>query len=212
MHAAHVRVDPRTGHSYVLDYAMVHDTGTVINLLIVQGQHHGGVLLGLGMALGEEYVDDEQGHMLNASFSDYWAPQAVDLPELYNTFEIPAASRAISGGMKGAGESSVGSMPAAIGNAVADATGIRFTVLPMTPRLVVGAVERAPLLATSTALSIVGRRLAEVPLAELAMQVSSELLPVERRSDGQRQYQAELVKSLTVDAVERAFGTRDVAA
>lgn len=132
-HAARVRVDPDTGHIRLLDYAMVHDSGTVINPLIVEGQHHGGFLLGLGMALGEEYVYDEQGHMLNATFGEYRAPQAADMPELSKTFEIPAPSTAIPGGMKGAGESSVGPVPAAIGNAVAQATGIRFTVLPMTP-------------------------------------------------------------------------------
>ena len=132
-HAAHVRVDPETGHIGLLDYAMVHDSGTVINPLIVEGQHHGGFLLGLGMALGEEYVYDDEGHLLNASFADYRAPQAADMPELTNTFEIPAPTTAIPGGMKGAGESSVGPVPAAIGNAVAEATGIRFTALPMTP-------------------------------------------------------------------------------
>ena len=132
-HAAHVRVDPSTGQITLLDYVMVHDSGTVINPLIVEGQHHGGFLLGLGMALGEEYVYDDQGHMLNASFADYRAPQAADMPELAHTFEIPAPSTAIPGGMKGAGESSVGPVPAAIGNALASATGVRFTMLPMTP-------------------------------------------------------------------------------
>ena len=132
-HAAHVKICPETGRIEILDYVMAHDTGTVINPLIVEGQHQGGFLMGLGMALGEDYVYDEAGHMLNATFAEYQAPQAADMPELTKMFEIPAPSRTIPGGQKGAGESGTGPVPATIGNAVADATGVRFTTLPMTP-------------------------------------------------------------------------------
>jgi carbon-monoxide dehydrogenase large subunit len=132
-HAAHVRVDPDTGRITVVDYAMAHDTGTVINPLIVEGQHQGGFLMGIGMALGEDYVYDSQGHLLNAGFKDYRAPYATELPELTKMFEVPAPSVAIPGGQKGAGESGTGPVPAAIGNAVYDATGVRFTALPITP-------------------------------------------------------------------------------
>ncbi|GJF02816.1 xanthine dehydrogenase family protein molybdopterin-binding subunit [Pseudonocardia sp. D17] len=133
-HAAHVRVDPDTGRVTVVDYAMVHDTGTVINPLVVEGQHHGGFAMGLGMALSEDYVYDAQGRQLNASFKDYLAVTAPDVPELTKTAEIPAPSTMIPGGQKGAGESGTGPVPAAIGNAVFDATGVRFTVLPITPQ------------------------------------------------------------------------------
>jgi carbon-monoxide dehydrogenase large subunit len=105
----------------------------VINPLIVEGQHQGGFLMGLGMAMGEEYVYDEQGHLLNASFADYSAPTAPDTPELKDLYEIPAPSTTIPGGQKGAGESGTGPVPAVLGNAVADATGVRFTALPITP-------------------------------------------------------------------------------
>jgi carbon-monoxide dehydrogenase large subunit len=132
-HAAHVRVDPDTGRITVVDYAMAHDTGTVINPLIVEGQHQGGFLMGIGMALGEDYVYDDQGHLLSGSFKDYQAPYATELPELTKMFEIPAPSVNIPGGQKGAGESGTGPVPAAIGNAVYDATGVRFTALPITP-------------------------------------------------------------------------------
>ncbi|HEV7469149.1 MAG TPA: xanthine dehydrogenase family protein molybdopterin-binding subunit [Pseudonocardia sp.] len=133
-HAAHVRVDPDTGQITVVDYAMVHDTGTVINPLVVEGQHQGGFLMGLGMALSEDYVYDEDGHQLNASFKDYLAVTAPDVPELTKIYEIPAPSTTIPGGQKGAGESGTGPVPAAIGNAVFDATGVRFTILPITPQ------------------------------------------------------------------------------
>jgi carbon-monoxide dehydrogenase large subunit len=132
-HAAHVRVDPDTGRVTVVDYAMAHDTGVVINPLIVEGQHQGGFLMGIGMALGEDYVYDDEGHLLTASFKDYQAPYATELPELTKLYEIPAPSVTIPGGQKGAGESGTGPVPAAIGNAVYHATGVRFTELPITP-------------------------------------------------------------------------------
>jgi carbon-monoxide dehydrogenase large subunit len=113
----------------------------VINPLVVEGQHHGGFAMGLGMALSEDYVYDAQGRQLNASFKDYLAVTAPDVPELTRTMEIPAPSTMIPGGQKGAGESGTGPVPAAIGNAVFDATGIRFTVLPITPQRVLVALR-----------------------------------------------------------------------
>jgi carbon-monoxide dehydrogenase large subunit len=143
-HAAHVHVCPETGRIKILEYVMVHDTGIVINPLIVEGQHQGGFLMGIGMALGEDYVYDESGHLLNASFADYQAPQAPDMPELNRMFEIPAPSLTIPGGQKGAGESGTGPVPAVIGNAVAHATGVRFTELPITPdRMLLALREKA---------------------------------------------------------------------
>ena len=133
-HAASVRVDPETGLVRVVDYAMAHDTGVVINPLVVEGQHQGGFIMGLGMVLGEDYLYDENGHLLNAGFKDYLAPTATDVPELTKIYEIPAPSVTIPGGQKGAGESGTGPVPAAVGNAVFDATGVRFTELPITPQ------------------------------------------------------------------------------
>ena len=133
-HAAHVRVDPETGLVRVVDYTMAHDTGVVINPLVVEGQHQGGFLMGLGMVLGEDYIYDDKGRLTNASFKNYLAPTATDMPELTKMFEIPAPSLTIPGGQKGAGESGTGPVPAAVGNAVFDATGVRFTSLPITPQ------------------------------------------------------------------------------
>jgi aerobic carbon-monoxide dehydrogenase large subunit len=140
-HAARVRVDPETGLVRVIDYAMAHDTGVVINPLVVEGQHQGGFLMGLGMVLGEDYVYDSNGHLMNASFKDYLAPTATDIPELTKIFEIPAPSLTIPGGQKGAGESGTGPVPAAVGNALFDATGVRFTSLPITPQKVLLALR-----------------------------------------------------------------------
>ncbi len=132
-HAARVQIDPETGRVTILDYAMVNDTGTVINPLVVTGQHQGGFLMGLGMALGEDYVYDESGHLLTTSLADYRVPYATEVPELTNISEIPAPSLTIPGGQKGAGESGTGPVPAAISNAIHDAIGVRFTCLPITP-------------------------------------------------------------------------------
>jgi carbon-monoxide dehydrogenase large subunit len=143
-HAAHVHVCAETGRITILDYVMCHDTGVVINPLIVEGQHHGGFLMGVGMAMGEDYVYDAQGHLMNASFADYQAPQAADMPELNHLWEIPAPSLTIPGGQKGAGESGTGPVPAVIANAVAHATGVRFTELPITPdRMLLALREKA---------------------------------------------------------------------
>ena len=149
-HAARVRVDPETGLVRVIDYAMAHDTGVVINPLVVEGQHQGGFLMGLGMVLGEDYLYDGNGHLTNASFKDYLAPTATDLPELTKIFEIPAPSLTIPGGQKGAGESGTGPVPAAVGNALFDATGVRFTSLPITPQKVLLALREKDRQGTET--------------------------------------------------------------
>lgn len=101
------------------------------NLATILGAH--GATLDDLVKITEDYVYDERGHLLTASFKDYQAPYATEVPELTNMREIPAPSQTIPGGQKGAGESGTGPVPAAIGNAVYDATGVRFTALPITP-------------------------------------------------------------------------------
>jgi carbon-monoxide dehydrogenase large subunit len=79
--------------------------------------------------------------MLNPSFATYAAPYAPDIPDLSNMHEIPAPSRVVPGGRKGAGESATAQPPAAIANAIEDAIGIRFTILPITPDHVLAALR-----------------------------------------------------------------------
>lgn len=81
-HAVHLRVCEETGRIEILEYVMAHDSGTVINPMIVDGQHRGGLLMGLGMALGEDCIYDKEGCFTNTSFADYQAPQAPDVPEM----------------------------------------------------------------------------------------------------------------------------------
>jgi carbon-monoxide dehydrogenase large subunit len=140
-HTAKVAVDLETGSWKIVDYVMVHDSGVVVNPLIVDGQHQGGFLHGFGMAFGEGVAYDDEGHMINASFSNYYAPYAPDMPDISKLYEIPAPSRVVPGGRKGAGESATGPPPPAIANALEDATGIRFTLLPITPDHVLAALR-----------------------------------------------------------------------
>jgi carbon-monoxide dehydrogenase large subunit len=140
-HCARVHVDSETGVWKILDYVMAHDSGAVVNPLIVDGQHQGGFLHGFGMAFGEGVVYDADGHMLNPSFALYLAPYAPELPDLSNLHEIPAPSRVVPGGRKGAGESATSPPPPAIANAIYDAVGIRFTLLPITPDHVLAALK-----------------------------------------------------------------------
>ena len=134
-HVAEVVVDPETGHVQVDRYTVVDDFGNLINPLLAEGQVHGGVVQGLGQALNEQVVYDEDGQLLTATFMDYALPRAADTPMIGFTSE-PVPSTANLMGMKGCGEAgTVGSM-AAVANAVQDALwaqGVRQADMPFTP-------------------------------------------------------------------------------
>src|SRR6185369_7914753 len=120
VHVAHVEVDIGTGHVTLLRYIVSHDCGKVINPLIVEGQVHGGVAQGVGGAMFEEMVYDEQGQLLTGSLMDYLVPTATDLP-LIETVHLEYPSPRNPLGVKGLGEGGAISPPAAIANAVEDA-------------------------------------------------------------------------------------------
>lgn len=128
-----VRVEPDTGVWRIVDYCIAADSGTVVNPLIVAGQHQGAVLHGFGWVFGESLFYDSNGHLLNPSFASYLAPYATEMPDLSKIEEIPAPSRVIPGGRKGAGESDTSVAAPAIANALFHATGVRFTEMPITP-------------------------------------------------------------------------------
>jgi aerobic carbon-monoxide dehydrogenase large subunit len=109
-HVAEVEVDPETGHVSVVRYVVVHDCGTMLNPMIVDGQIDGGVAHGLGNALLERVVHDESGQPLTTSFMDYQLMTAADMPALTKVhMETPSPTNAL--GAKGAGEG--GTIPAA---------------------------------------------------------------------------------------------------
>ena len=101
-------------------YTVVDDFGFTLNPLLLAGQVHGGIAQGVGQALMERAVYDEDGQLLTASFMDYCMPRADDLPDFdFETRNIPSTTNPL--GLKGAGEAgSIGSTPAVM-NAVADA-------------------------------------------------------------------------------------------
>jgi CO/xanthine dehydrogenase Mo-binding subunit len=131
-HAAVVEVDPGTGGVRVLRYAVVHDCGRPINPAIVDGQVHGGVAQGIGGALFEELVYDEEGQLLSGTLADYLVPTAADVPPMALAhMETPSPLNPL--GVKGVGEGGAIPGPAAIANAVEDALGPRGQVVRRTP-------------------------------------------------------------------------------
>jgi aerobic carbon-monoxide dehydrogenase large subunit len=136
-HIAEVEIDPDTGATTVLDYAVVDDFGVTLNPLLLEGQVHGGAVQGIGQALMENTVyDPASGQLLTASFDDYALPRASDCPAFtFETRNVPCRTNPL--GVKGAGEAgAIGSCPAVM-NAVLDALWrayrIRHVDMPATP-------------------------------------------------------------------------------
>ncbi len=131
VHVAKVAVDPATGEVRVLDYLAVQDVGFAINPAEVDGQVYGGVTQGLGWALFEGFVYDEDGQLLTSTLMDYALPHTVDIPHITSILvEVPSALGPF--GAKGVGEPPVVPVGAAVANAIFDAVGVRMTHLPIT--------------------------------------------------------------------------------
>ncbi len=135
-HIVDVEVDPDTGKVTILRYTATQDVGTAIHPSYVEGQIQGGVVQGIGWALNEEYYYDESGRMVNSSYLDYRMPTALDVPMIHTVLvEVPNPGHPY--GVRGVGEVPIVPPLAAVANAIADATGHRFTDLPMSPRRIV---------------------------------------------------------------------------
>jgi CO/xanthine dehydrogenase Mo-binding subunit len=132
MHAVIVETDPVTADIAILRYCVVHDCGTLINPMIVEGQIHGGVAQGVGGALYERMVYDDDGQLLNASYMDFLMPYASEVPEVeIDHLETPSPLNPL--GVKGAGEAGVIPGAAAIASAIEDAEGIPIRSMPISP-------------------------------------------------------------------------------
>ena len=144
-HVATVEVDVETGQVRILRYIVVEDCGTIINPLVVDGQIQGGVAQGIGTALYEQLVYDENGQFLTGTLMDYLAPTAVDVPRVeIGHIESPSPYTPL--GIKGMGEGGAIAPPAAIANAVADALrplGAQIREIPLTPERVLRSIDRA---------------------------------------------------------------------
>jgi CO/xanthine dehydrogenase Mo-binding subunit len=132
VHAAVVETDPETAEVTVLRYCVVHDCGTVINPMIVEGQVHGGVAQGVGGALYERIVYDESGQLVNASFMDFLMPYASEVPRI-ETDHVTSPSALNPLGVKGVGEAGVIPGHAVLASAVEDAEGFRIDRMPISP-------------------------------------------------------------------------------
>ena len=144
-HVCEVELDPDTGVIAVVKYSSVNDFGTVINPLIVEGQLHGGVIQGIGQALMEMTVYDEDGQFLTGSFMDYALPRASDSPEVAVVdHPVPATTNVL--GVKGCGEAGCAGSLTSVMNAIADALtefGVPHMDMPATPYRVWRAIQDA---------------------------------------------------------------------
>jgi carbon-monoxide dehydrogenase large subunit len=138
-----VDVDPGTAVVKVRRFVAVDDCGTRINPMIIEGQVHGGLTDGVGIALMETIAFDEDGNCLAGSLMDYLIPTAIDVPDWETDFTVtPSPHHPI--GAKGIGESATVGSPPTIVNAVCDAIGVRHVDMPCTPSRVWDAMRGAP--------------------------------------------------------------------
>ncbi len=146
-HVAVVEVDMETGELKILNYVIVHDCGRIINPLIVQGQVQGNAVHGIGVALLEQFVYDEDGQLLTSSFVDYLKPTTCEVPNIIDDHVVTPSPRS-SIGIKGVGEGESLGPLASLANAVEDAIAplggdFRIHSLPITPEKIYELVKRA---------------------------------------------------------------------
>lgn len=140
-HMARVHVDPDTGEVTVKDYVAVQDVGHALNPPLVEGQIIGGAVQGLGFALYEEIIYDENGQLLTGSFMDYALPRADQMPHIETILvEVPTVDGPF--GARIVGEPPIIPGAATIGNAIKAATGVRLTEAPMTASKVMIALNQ----------------------------------------------------------------------
>ena len=132
VHLVDVEVDTETGKVEILRYTAAQDAGKAIHPAYVEGQIQGGAVQGIGWALNEAYIYNDDGALLNSSFLDYRMPTSLDLP-MIDTIIVEVANPAHPYGVRGVGEVPIVPPMAAISNAIYDAIGIRMNDLPMSP-------------------------------------------------------------------------------
>lgn len=147
-----VEVDPDTGGIEILRYAIVEDCGPMINPMIVEGQIFGGIAQGIGSAIYEEFVYDEEGHLLTTTFMDYLVPGATEVPPM-EVFHLETPSPFTVGGIKGMGEGGAIAPGAVIAGAVEDALStvgpVMIDQIPLTPERVRRYIDSARQAASS---------------------------------------------------------------
>jgi aerobic carbon-monoxide dehydrogenase large subunit len=140
-HVCEVEIDPDTGHTDIVNWTAVDDFGVIVNPMIVEGQVHGGITQGVGQALLERAVYDNNGQLVTGSFMDYCMPRAHDVP----SFKVDVTVTKCPSnplGIKGCGEAGAIAAPAAVINAITDAIGSEQIAMPATPQAVWSAIQR----------------------------------------------------------------------
>jgi|SaaInl4_135m_RNA_FD_contig_81_735012_length_4003_multi_4_in_0_out_0_3 aerobic carbon-monoxide dehydrogenase large subunit len=142
-HVCEVEIDPATGTLEIVNYTAVDDFGVLVNPMIVEGQVHGGLAHGIGQALLEGCVyDDDSGQLVTGSFQDYCMPRADNLPS-FNVDYAPTVPIHNPLGVKGCGEAGAIAAPPAVINAIVNALGIKHLDMPATPEKVWRAAQAA---------------------------------------------------------------------
>jgi hypothetical protein len=142
--ASYVEVDPDTGFVKLLKHWAVEDCGRVLNPMLVDEQMRGAIVQGIGGALFEECLYDEQGLMLNANMADYLVPMSAEMPDI-EVAHVMTPTRSSKLGAKGAGEAGTAGAPAAVMNAINDAIapfGATVHSQPITPQKVLRALGK----------------------------------------------------------------------
>jgi carbon-monoxide dehydrogenase large subunit len=144
-HAAVVEVHPESGEFEILRYVVIDDCGKPINPLVIEGQTQGGAIMGIGNAVFEEFVYDDQGVLQTTALTDYLMPSAADVPHVESRdHSVPTPHNVL--GTKGKGEGTPGPVPGALANAIEDALApfdVKLTELPLRPERIWRALQRA---------------------------------------------------------------------
>ena len=135
-----LEVDPETGKVDILRYTAFMDVGTAVHPAYVEGQIQGGTVQGIGWALNESYFYDEEGVMLNSSFLDYRMPTSLDVP-MIDTVMIEVPNPKHPFGIRGVGEAPIIPPLPALAIAVSNAIGVKMSDLPLTPDVILAALE-----------------------------------------------------------------------
>ncbi len=137
---AEVEVDDETGEVDVIRIVAAHDCGTAINPMLVEGQVQGGISMGIGFAMQEEMLFDENGLQINPNLTNYIMPTSLDMPEIEVDI-VENYDPTGPFGAKGVGEPTSVPTAAAILNAIFDAVGVRIYSLPATAEKVLAAIK-----------------------------------------------------------------------
>src|SRR5919198_1374129 len=139
-HLVDLEVDPETGRVTILRYTVAQDAGKALHPAYVEGQLQGGAVQGIGWALNEEYIYGDDGKLQKPGFLGYRMPVASDVP-MIDAIVVEVANPKHPYGVRGVGETPIVPPLGAIANAMEQATGIRFTELPMSPPKVLKALK-----------------------------------------------------------------------